>query len=1322
MTAWSSDKESQQGQLQHRRQIETTLSQLSARFVSFTDLNEAILRSLADMGKLMRADLAFISLIHNNNSVISNTYEWVRPGLHPIQEKFQNLSINQFNWVLIQLKAGKIISIPDVAYFPPEAKAERELFDSQSIKSILIFPLTLDAEIGGFLGIATIQRLYVWEKEDVRILRVASEIIGRALTRKQVEDALQISEERFKAQFMGFPVPTFTWARRRNEFILINYNHAAERITRGAVEKYLGKTAREMYSSRHEIIEDLDYCYQEKTTIQRELRYTFESGQERDLAVTYVYIDPDLILVHTEDITERKKALEGLQEAKAELELHIEQRTSELRKANEQLQREKERFKAQFNATPIPVYLWQYIKDKEDFILIDSNEAAEEITESHVSHFIGRMARDMYRYRPEIRKDLVRCYREKTTIKREMQYRYETSEKLMDLAVTYVFIDPDLVMVHTENISDQKRALEALKKSEEQLRMQYKGLPIPTFTYQWNKEKNDFILIDFNDMAEILTEGQINYYLGKSAQEQHHANPEILGDLAHCFAEKIIIQRERFYRFITDGKPKYLSLSYVYITPDLVMLHAENISARRQAETALKESEDRYRRLVEYSPEPMLVHSDMKFVYANVACLKLLGATTVEEILGKSIFEVIHPDAHQSIVHQLQHPEAAEQPLEPIEYTVVRYDGELRDVEAIPMPITWYGRPAWQVILRDFTERKHTLDALKTSEERYRSLIDLAPEGIVTINQKGIITSCNPTGLRLSGYSHEELVGTHITKLNVIPKEDLPSIVSMFNSALLGKITSPYEIRFRRNDGTYRWGEVHTQLQKVEGQIIGVLVILRDITARQKAEYDLRTSERRYRLLAENMSDVLWTASLDLKASYVSPSCKNLLGYTGEEVMEHWLEGVIVPKSMQLAKQTIEAELSRGTQNFVLELQFLNKDGSTVWTESRLTFLNDPDGRTTGILGVTRDITERQMAEDTLREREAQYSALVEQAQDGVIIAQNQVIKFVNQAVTEELGYTIDQLLGRPFVDLIAPEFKEMISKRLQTRIAGEDVPSVYEAQIICKDGSRKDFEISSGLIQYEGRLAYMGLIRNITTRKQAEEMRLDLERRRTEFIAMVSHELRTPLTSIRGYSELLAGQLDQINPEKQTQCFEAIARNVDRLEHLITGVSTLGQIERGPLLLDTEDLDICQFLTEALQPYMTFLGSRLIVITQQVESPVLIEADPGRLLQVIDNLLENARKHTDPTTCKITVNLETFHNRIRVLVSDNGAGIAPDDMELVFNQFVSLPTKYAAAGTGIGLYLSRVIVEAHGGTLTAQSEGIGKGATFIIELPRKNA
>ncbi len=305
-------------------------------------------------------------------------------------------------------------------------------------------------------------------------------------------------------------------------------------------------------------------------------------------------------------------------------------------------------------------------------------------------------------------------------------------------------------------------------------------------------------------------------------------------------------------------------------------------------------------------------------------------------------------------------------------------------------------------------EHARVEESLRESEAKYRGIFENANDMIYSHDMEGNFTSANPATVRTYGYSLEEFLKLDITY--VVDAAYVPIARENIRKKLEGMTyTEPYELLTRARDGSPVWVEVSSRLIREQGRPVGVQGILRDITERKRAEEALRQardelerrvqertaeltaaneqlqrevaehrrteaalreSERRYRLLAENVTDVIWTTDLDLKFTYISPSTTHLRGYTVEEAMSQRLDDMLVPASYEAAMKVFqdlpppekmtEEDLHR---SWTLELEVARKDGSTAWTEVKTSLLRDSDGRPVGLLGVTREITERKRAE-----------------------------------------------------------------------------------------------------------------------------------------------------------------------------------------------------------------------------------------------------------------------------------------------------------------------------------------------------------------------
>ncbi|NHJ02708.1 MAG: PAS domain-containing sensor histidine kinase [Candidatus Heimdallarchaeota archaeon] len=243
--------------------------------------------------------------------------------------------------------------------------------------------------------------------------------------------------------------------------------------------------------------------------------------------------------------------------------------------------------------------------------------------------------------------------------------------------------------------------------------------------------------------------------------------------------------------------------------------------------------------------------------------------------------------------------------------------------------------------------------------------------------------------------------------------------------------------------------------------------------------------------------------------------------------------------------------------------------------------------------------------------------------------------------------------------------------------------------------------------------------ISDISKRIEAEKVRKELEKRRDNFVWMTSHELRTPLTVVIGYCDFLTKHIDNIQSEQRAKILDIVKRNLQRLERFINDVTILTKIDQGILKIQTEDVDICQLLWDTLSLYQHLIEDRISTNICQSDEKVVLQVDRERIQQVILNVLENAIKNSPKEKTLIDVSLSILSDKIIIKISDSGAGIAKENLERIFEQFVSIPTEFSSGGTGIGLHLCREILDAHNGSISADSPGIGKGSSFTIILPR---
>ena len=456
------------------------------------------------------------------------------------------------------------------------------------------------------------------------------------------------------------------------------------------------------------------------------------------------------------------------------------------------------------------------------------------------------------------------------------------------------------------------------------------------------------------------------------------------------------------------------------------------------------------------------------------------------------------------------------------------------------------------------TQGKRAEEALRRQEEYFRSLIENASDAIAILNGDGTIGYQSPSYERVLAYTPEEEIGQDMFD-NIHP-DDAADVADGLARILEhpGDIVG-VEARFRHRDGSWHTLEATANNLLHDPAVEGIVVNFRDITERKQAEEALRDSEQKHRHLFENLNDAALLADVETgRIIETNKQAEVLLGRTREEIIGMHQSQLHPAGKAEEYRHRFASHIEKG-HAADYDGEVITKNGSIVAVAISATPLTIGGKRL--ILGLFRDITERKRAEEMLRESEAKYSAVVEQAKDGVIIVQDEVCRFANRALAEILGYSLQELLDMPAFDIAAPQSKDLIAQRYRLRKAGQQVPLAYETKIRCKDGTVKEVESSSGIIQYQGRPAVMAIVRDISERKRAEEILRESEARYrllaeniTDVISCVDMNgqptyMSPSVTRLLGFSveEAMAHSLEEdgVTPASREVASKALARQL---------------------------------------------------------------------------------------------------------------------------------------------------------------------------------
>jgi PAS domain S-box-containing protein len=396
------------------------------------------------------------------------------------------------------------------------------------------------------------------------------------------------------------------------------------------------------------------------------------------------------------------------------------------------------------------------------------------------------------------------------------------------------------------------------------------------------------------------------------------------------------------------------------------------------------ESEEKFRLLVEHSPNMVFFNRDGKILYANGICEEILGYSRDELYSsGFSFLSLIAPEYRESCRRSFAEAFGLRR-VPACEYTLLTRDRKRLDVVLSTQVVTYRGEEAIIGVVTDITERKSVEKKIRESENHYRAIFETTGTAMMIVNEDGTISLANAEFEHLFGYSSGELEGRKFWK-SFFVHEEHEKLRLWHHLRRKDPSSAPRTYESRLVDCTGGRRDILMTVSLIPDTANSVVSII-DITGRKNAERALRESEERYRLLAENAKDVIWTMNMDLEFTYISPSVRSLLGYGSEELMRKRLDRLLTPPSLQYVREVFFEERALdqvpfGTRRGLRSLEFecIRSDGSFLWVEAKVTFLRDENRRPLSILGVARDISERKQIERIKSEAFAQIEKNMEQ-------------------------------------------------------------------------------------------------------------------------------------------------------------------------------------------------------------------------------------------------------------------------------------------------------------------------------------------------------
>ena len=496
-----------------------------------------------------------------------------------------------------------------------------------------------------------------------------------------------------------------------------------------------------------------------------------------------------------------------------------------------------------------------------------------------------------------------------------------------------------------------------------------------------------------------------------------------------------------------------------------------------------------------------------------------------------------------------------------------------------------------------------------------------------------------------------------------------------------------------------------------------------NVTEKYIIEQNLKDVERKFKLMTNNTKDLIAILNQDFRHDFINKNAYlNVLGYTEGEIIGTRPRDFAHPDDIKEISKSLKKGLVKG--EMLNEYRIRHKDGHYIWLESKGTFFKEND-KIEGAIFISREITDKKEAEQKLKESEGKYRTLFESSRDGIYSTdiEGNFIEF-NSAFLNMLGYSRKELLSKSNRQITPSKWHEIDDDITFTELSEEE-SKIYEKEFIRKDGLIIPVDVRFWILLDEQNDPYRiwAIVRDITEKKKIEDELKEINRLKTEFLRRASHELKTPLVSIKGYSDLIReNYLEELNPIIISN-LEEINKGCERLQNIINDLLHSSRLESPKLKPKLELEDLSFLIRYCIMEIHPLSAKRQQSINLEIHDSIMARFEKEEIHDVISNLLINAIKYTLPGKGWIDIRTEIKDSFVVVSIKDNGIGFTEQEKSKIFKQFGKIE-RYGQGldlgidGTGLGLYISKKIVESHGGEIWMESEGKNKGSTFYFSLP----
>ncbi|MHC5076224.1 MAG: PAS domain S-box protein, partial [Planctomycetota bacterium] len=867
-------------------------------------------------------------------------------------------------------------------------------------------------------------------------------------------------------------------------------------------------------------------------------------------------------------------------------------------------------------------------------------------------------------------------------------------------------------------IGERMRMEKALLESEKNFKSLVQTAPSVILSLS-----TDYEILEFNEEAEKVFGCKREDALGKNYVESFlppQVKEKVINDIEKVLNGQPTREFENTVKTVDGSSERILMWNVKRVVDEQgnplgIIAAGQDITERKKTDAALKFTQFAVDKA---SVAAYWMGPDAKFIYVNDNACNSLGYSR-QELLSMTVHDIdpnFPPEAWPD--HWKELKEKGSLTIESLHRSK---EGKEIPVIIAANFIEFDGKEYNCAFARDITDQKQAEEALRNSLQTSHDIVQTIPAGLFLYQYEPpdnlMLLNGNPEAQRLTGINVQDCIGKEFNE--IWPKAKTAGIADAFLN--VAKTGQPFDSDELVYEDQKLQGFFRTRVFNLPGNRLAVA--FENVTERKRAEQALLESEERYRSLIEHIPTVSWKTDENGNTVFISPNVEQVYGFTFEEICqkgkELWFER-IHPEDMEKVLNSYKLLFGEG-KKFDIEYRIQNKNGDWIWLHDKAENIIEQDGIRYAY-GAFLDITKRKKAEEALRESEEKFRSYIDNAPDGVLVI-NKESKFIeaNMAACQITGYPKEELLNLSITDLLAPESqhagKEHFNELMNTGYASSEM--LYKT----KDEKIGFWNVDAVKISDD---RFICFVKDITERKKAE---LQVQQHRTELAHAwrintmgemstgMAHELNQPLCAVLNYAQACSRLVKNKEHLNFNQLDEALAQ-------IITQTNRAGEIIRrirkliGKREVEFTPVNINEIVREVLEMETAEAKQKSVAIETTLDEHLpLVFADRIEIEQVILNLVRNAfhamsQKGPDQRHLSIQT-AKTDTNKVMIAVSDTGKGLSPEEKEKVFDPFFTT----TPSGLGVGLSLSRTIIEAHNGNIWVESNP-EIGATFKFTLP----